>query len=238
MEQHLTCAIIDDDNNAAEVISSYIAEDENLELIGIFHSAVEAIKTLCEFPVDILFLEAQMPEMSGIEFAKILPKTTRVVFTTSSTEYAIDSFQVNTSDYLLKPITKELFKKAVDKVQKYYIPSEYAHQFTFRDGYIFVKSDYKLVRVNTDDILYVYGLKDYVNICMADGRKIPTLLNLTKLQERFPYPEFMRVHRSYIVHVSKADRIERMHFVFGDQKIPVSDTFKEDVNRILENHTI
>jgi len=238
MKPKLTCAIIDDEHLAADLLASYVKKTPFLDLVGTFYSAVEAIKTLCEIPVDLLFLDVQMPELSGIEFAKVLPKSTKVVFTTAYKQYAIESYQVNTVDYLIKPISYDDFLKAANKVLKYAEPKESANEFTLRDGFIFVKSEYKLIKVNIDDILFVHGLKDYVKIYLADGTNIMSLMNLSKIQDNFPYPEFMRVHRSYIVHIKKADMIDRLRFVFGNQYIPVSETYKEEVQRYIEQHTI
>lgn len=164
----LNCAIIDDEPLAAELLKSYVEKTPFLNLIGSYNSAITAIKDLKENPVDIIFLDIQMPELSGIEFAKILPKETRVIFTTAFNQYAIEGYRVNALDYLLKPISYEDFMKSVSKAVDYF--SIVRKQETYKkDRFMFVKSDYKLIRVALDDILYIEGLKDYVRFYLSAG---------------------------------------------------------------------
>jgi DNA-binding LytR/AlgR family response regulator len=157
----ITCAIIDDEPLAAGLLESYAKKTPYLELKGVYNSAILAMKDLRDDPVQLIFLDIQMPELSGLEFAKILPKTTKVIFTTAFPQYAIEGYKANAIDYLLKPISYEDFLKSTDKALEWVAISmkQSAYQ---RDRFMLVKNDYKLQRICLDDILYIEGEKDYV----------------------------------------------------------------------------
>ena len=201
--------------------------------MGVYNSAITAMKDLREGHIQLLFLDIQMPELSGLEFAKILPKETRCIFTTAFPQYAIESFRVSAIDYLLKPISFDDFQIAVNKAVAHFALSH--HQ---QDRFFFIKSDYQLQRINFDEILYIEGQKDYVRIYLENGQKIMSLMNMKTLEDFLPRPEFMRIHRSFIAHVSKVDVIDRMRFVYGDTHIPVSDSYKDAVNDIIDKFTL
>ena len=233
----MTCAIIDDEPLAADLLASYARKTPFLELSGIYNSAIEAMRVLRTKPVDLIFLDIQMPELSGLEFATILPTQTMVVFTTAFDRYAVESYKVNAVDYLLKPISFDDFLTACDKVQEQLKARQ--KQDTYRqDRFVFVKSEYKLQRVLLDDILYIEGLKDYVRIYMRNSEKIISLMSMKRLEEHLPQPEFLRTHRSYIVHMPEVNTIDRFRFVFGDQYIPISENYKEQVLQYLDQHTL
>ena len=178
-----------------------------------------------------------MPELSGIEFAKILPKDTKIIFTTAFNQYAIEGYKVNALDYLMKPISYQDFLRSTDKAMEWFsIQKKQGMQNN--DRLMFVKSDYKLVRVCLDDILYIEGLKDYVRIYLRSGEKIMSLMSMKKLEEYLPQPEFLRVHRSWIVRMPEVTTIDRFRIVFGDLFIPISDNYKEQVQNYLDNHTL
>lgn len=233
----INCTIIDDEPLAAGLLKSYVEKTPFLNLIGTYSSAIEAMKDLREHPVQLLFLDIQMPELSGIEFAKILPHETKIIFTTAFQQYAIEGYKVNALDYLMKPISYDDFLKAADKALEWFSVTQKQDTYA-RDRFMFVKSDYKLVRIALDDILYIEGLKDYVRIFLQDGQKIMSLMNMKKLEEYLPRPEFLRTHRSYIVHMSKAQSIDRFRIVFGQEYIPISDSYKEDVLQYFDLHTL
>lgn len=196
----LNCAIIDDEPLALEMMSDYVQKTPFLTLTGAYNSAVQAIKTIRENPVDLLFLDIQMPELSGLEFAKVLPKRTKVVFTTAFPQYAVEGYEVEAFAYILKPISYEAFLKVAKRAYDWFSQSEKAKNYA-KDRFIFVKSDYKLVRIDLDDILFIEGLKDYVRIYTENGDKIMSLMNMKTLEDFLPKPEFLRSHRSYIVHM-------------------------------------
>ena len=205
----LTCAIIDDEPLAAELLESYAKKTPELHLVGVYGSAVEAMKELRNNPVDLLFLDIQMPELSGMEFAGILPKKTKVIFTTAFDRYAIDGYKVNAVDYLLKPISYDSFVLSVNRVLERCRDVD-RQDVMSADGFVYVKSEYKLVKINFDDILYIEGVKDYIKIYFRDRRKpVMSLMNMKKLEDYLPKSQFMRVHRSFIVNMSVADMIDR-----------------------------
>ena len=233
----LKCAIIDDEPLAAELISSYVKKTPFLKLTGVYNSASMAIKDLRETPVDLIFLDIQMPELSGIEFAKILPKETRIIFVTAFNQYAIDGYKVDAMDYLLKPVSYDDFLNAAKKVL-YWFTIKSKQETYKQDRFIFVKSDYKLIHVELDDILYIEGLKDYVRIYLENGTKIMSLMNMKNLEDNLPKPEFMRTHRSFIVHMTKINMVDRFRLVFGETYIPISDSYKDEVQSYLDTHTM
>ena len=233
----INCAIIDDEPLAAGLLKSYAEKTPFLNLIGTYGSAVEAMKELRNNPVHLLFLDIQMPELSGIEFAKILPKETKIIFTTAFQQYAVEGYKVSALDYLLKPVSYEDFLKASNKALDWFCITQKKQTYA-SDRFMYVKSDYKLVRVALDQILYIEGLKDYIRIYLEDGQKIMSLMNMKKMEDYLPRPEFLRTHRSYIVHMSKAEAIERFRIVFGDQYLPISDSYKEDVQQYFDSHTL
>ena len=233
----INCAIIDDEPLAAGLLESYAKKTPYLNLTGVYNSAITAMRDLRDNPVPLLFLDIQMPELSGIEFAKILPRDTKVIFTTAFPQYAIEGYKVNALDYLLKPISYEDFVKATEKALDWY--NILQKQETYRnDRFMFIKSEYKLQRVCLDDILYIEGLKDYVRICLRGGEKIMSLMSMKKLEEYLPQPEFLRTHRSYIVHMPEVRTIDRFRIVFGDVFIPISDNYKDEVQLYLDKHTL
>lgn len=233
----LNCAIIDDEPLAVDLLSSYVNKTPFLNLTGGYNSAIAAIKDLKSNPVDLIFLDIQMPELSGIEFAKILPKNTKIVFTTAFSKYAAEGYDVDALYYLLKPISYEDFLKAANKALKWFEEREQPES-SGQDRFVFVKSDYKLQRIAFDDILYIEGVKDYVRITMTNGNKVMSLMNLKKLEDRLPSPEFMRIHRSYIVHMNKIEVVDRLRVVFGTTYIPISDSYKDSVMAYIDRHTL
>ena len=225
----LSCAIIDDEPLAAELLASYVSKTPGLRLAGVYESAVTAMKELRERPVDLLFLDIQMPELSGLEFATLLPKDTRIIFTTAFDRYAIDGYKVDAADYLLKPVSNDRFAASVNKVIEWFETNE-RRKTAARDRFVYVKSEYKLIRLDFDDILYIEGLKDYVKIYFEAPRKpVLSLVNMKRVEDCLPKPQFMRVHRSFIVNMAKVSMVDRGRIVVGDVFIPVSESYKGQV---------
>lgn len=179
----IKCAIIDDEPLASGLLKSYVTKTPYLELKGEYNSALQAMKELREDPVNLIFLDIQMPELSGMEFAKVLPKKTRIIFTTAFPQYAIEGFRVNALDYLLKPVSYEDFLAATDKALEWFTKMQKQDIYT-RDRIIYVKSDYRLLRISLDDILYVEGLKDYARF-FKKWRERPNA-HLDEETRRFP----------------------------------------------------
>ena len=231
----LKCAIIDDEPLALGLIESYVKKTDFLKLEVSYASAVEAMSQLTKHPVDLLFLDIQMPELSGMEFSRMLPPTTRIVFTTAFEQYALDGYRVNALDYLLKPISYTSFLEAARKALQWF---ELMHrQFDERES-IFVKSDYKLVQIELRNILYIEGLKDYIKIYEEGAAKpILSLMSMKSMEEQLPASRFMRVHRSYIVQKDKIRVIDRGRIVFGKTYIPVSDSYKQAFQDFLDSRS-
>lgn len=234
----LNCAIIDDEPLAAGLLESYVEKTPELNLTGAYNSAVAAMKELRDNPADVLFLDIQMPELSGLEFANLLPKETKIIFTTAFDRYAVEGYKVNAVDYLLKPISYDKFLLSVNKVIELFNVAN-KQKVLSRDRFIYVKSEYKLIQIKFDDVLYVEGLKDYIKIYLAGSRKpVMSLMNMKKLEDLLPSPQFMRVHRSFIVNMSKADMIDRGRIVIEGSLVPVSDSYKEQFQDYLDSHTL
>ena len=232
------CIIIDDEPLAAELLASYARKTLFLNLIGVFNSAVEGIKVIRENRVDLIFLDIQMPELSGLEFAKILPKETKIIFTTAFSQYAVDGYKANAVDYLMKPVSYDDFLAGANRALEWFRSVRQSENAS-DDRFIFVKSEYKLVKIMFDDILYIEGLKDYVKIYLTDGRDpVMSLMNMKKIEESLPKPEFMRIHRSYIVHMRKIEGIDRFRVVIGNAILPISDSYKTTIQDYLDGHTL
>lgn len=247
----LTCAIIDDEPFALGLIESYVRKTPFLELTGKYSSAVLAMKDIQEKQPDLLFLDIQMPELSGMEFSHMIGEHTRIIFTTAFSQYAVDGYRVNALDYLLKPISYTDFLEAVQKAVKWFGLTKQQQTSGNKEeaqptkkteeeiDSIYVKSDYKLVQIKIRDILYVEGLKDYVKIhTESQPRPILSLLSLKAMEELLPAAHFMRVHRSFIVNKDKITVIDRNRIVFGKVYIPISDTYKKEFQEYLDKRSI
>jgi DNA-binding LytR/AlgR family response regulator len=232
----IRCIAVDDEPLALEVLESYIRKVPSLQLAGLCGGPLEAIQTLSQGPVDLLFLDVDMPDLTGTQLLRTLKHPPLVVFTTAYPDYALEGFELDAVDYLLKPIPFDRFLKAVNKVQeRLHLPAAAAPPAlppppAPEADFIFVKTEYKTLRVDLDDILYVEGLKDYVLIHTRQ-KKIITLLSLSKMVEKLPPTHFLRVHRSFIVAVNKMDSIERNRIRIGDAEIPVGDLYRDGLGR-------
>lgn len=232
---NLKCAIVDDEPLALNLLESYVKKTPFLELTGKYSSAVQAMKELPNHPVDLLFLDIQMPELNGLEFSKLVNPATRIVFTTAFEQYAIDGYKVNALDYLLKPISYVDFLQAANKAMKWF---ELLQQPKEEIQSIFVKSDYKLVQIELKNILYIEGLKDYIKIYEENNPKpILSLMSMKAMEDLLPASRFMRVHRSYIVQKDKIRVIDRGRIVFGKAYIPISDSYKQIFQDFLEQRS-
>lgn len=235
----MTCAIIDDEPLAAELLASYAQKTTFLDLIGTYNSAIEAMKVIRTAPVDLLFLDIQMPELSGLEFATILSPKTMIIFTTAFDRYAVESYKVSAVDYLLKPVSYETFLRAANKALQMLETRNTNIKNGSGERFFYVKSEYKLVRIMLDDILYIEGLKDYVKIWLDNPkRNVCCLMNMKTIEEFLPGPEFMRVHRSYIVRMKRAEVIDHNRILLDGVPVPISDSYKEAVMKFANKHTI
>jgi len=234
----IRCAVIDDEPLALGLIASYVKKTPFLELVGSYSSAIQAMNELSNHPADLLFLDIQMPELNGLDFSRMVPPQTRIVFTTAFDQYAIDGYRVNALDYLLKPISYPYFLQAAQKAQEWFTLVEQKQQSKEEEvESIFVKSEYKQVQVMLDDILYIEGLKDYIKI-YEEGQDKPllSLMSMKAIEEMLPQSRFIRVHRSFIVHKNKIRVIEHNRIVFGKTYIPIGDSYKDEFQQFLKQH--
>ncbi len=223
----LKCIVVDDEPLACRLIASYVNRTEAMQLCGAYTSANQALDAICQQKPDLAFLDIQMPEINGIELAKRLPATTRVVFTTAYPDFAVEGFKVNALHYLLKPISYEEFLEAVSRATT-------SRRETER--FISVKSEYRVIRININDILYIEGLKDYIKIYIdGEQRPVLTLMSLKAIETMLPAENFMRVHRSFIANTSRIKILEQGKIVYGDAKVPVSDSCRQALMDRLQN---
>lgn len=241
----LNCVIIDDEPLALELLESYVNKTTFLNLVGSYTNAIQAMKEMQgKQSVQLMFLDIQMPGIDGLEFAKLIDSSIRVVFTTAFEQYALESYKVNALDYLLKPISYTDFLQSVNKAVHWFdmhdkclhtqIEKANTHQ-----NHIYVKSDYKLLQIPLQQILYIEGLKDYVKIYTeGEAKPILSLISMKMMEERLPSSLFIRVHRSYIVQKSKIKVLDRGRIVFDKEYIPVSDSYKQELLAYINEHSI
>jgi two-component system LytT family response regulator len=232
----LKCIAIDDEPLALQQVAAYVQKMPYLELVGQCSSAFQALELLETQPVDLMFVDINMPDLNGLEFVKSLTQKPLLIFTTAYSEYALEGFKVDALDYLLKPFSFSEFSKAAGKAHtQFELMQNAPEKLESYDEFLFIKSEYKLLRVNLDDIEFIEGMKEYVRIHITGQKPIMTLLSMKSLEEKLPSGKFMRVHRSYIVNLEKVTTVERMTIVFGDKhRIPISDNYKEKFQAFLD----
>lgn len=218
----ISCIIIEDEPLALKRTTQYVEKIPYLDLKYSFDNGFEAIGYLKEHNIDLIFLDIKMDELSGIQLLEALDKRPHVIITTAYSDYALKGYELNVSDYLLKPFTIERFIKAVEKVADIF---KRKHENN-RD-FFFVKTDYKIEKVFFKDVLFIEGMRDYRNI-LTDSRKILTLQTFGDLEKELPDSLFIRVHKSFMVALNKIDLIERNRIKIKDKMIPISDTYKEN----------
>lgn len=240
----IRCLAVDDEAYAAEIVANYIRRTPFLSLVDTTTNAFEAITMVQEGKIDLVFLDIQMPELTGIQFLKICGNKCKVILTTAYSEYALEGFDLDVVDYLLKPISYERFYKAALKAQQMLlIPSvkettDESNQLVnmVANDFIFVKGDTKnkFTKINYNEILYIEGLKNYVSIYTATQRII-TYQTLRELEDILPQPPFYRVHRSYIVSTVHIKLIDGNYMTISDQSIPIGETYREDFFKIIRD---
>ncbi|MEZ5046989.1 MAG: LytTR family DNA-binding domain-containing protein [Chitinophagaceae bacterium] len=227
---------IDDEPLALKVIESLCKENTLVSLEKTFSKPNDALKYINNFPVDLIFLDIHMPSISGIDFYKNLDKNIMVIFTTAFSEYAVEGFNLNAVDYLVKPITEDRFQQAVSKAHDFF--SYNAQTESPKHNFIYIRADYSLLKINYTDIIYVEGLNDYVKFHLQDLKPIVARMTLKNLADRLPDSEFVRVHRSYIVPTSRINAIRNKHiFIYNEGKsieIPIGKSYEEDVYKICK----
>lgn len=243
------CIVVDDEPLALDIIADYITKIPFLELVKCTENAIEALQLVQDGGIDLVFLDIQMPELTGIQFLKIAGNKANYILTTAYSQYALESYDLNVSDYLLKPIAFDRFYKAVEKVrlqhhkneQPLSVPIETTNRAVATtvpvQDFIFIKTENRIQKIRLDDILYIEGLKDYISIFTKTERVI-TLQNMKKMEETLPKGSFIRVHKSYIIAVGKIESIERSRIAIAGKTIPVGDTYREAFFRIIDTKNV
>ncbi len=232
----ISCIIIDDEPYALDLVEDYVTKTPFLELKGKCLSAFEALQIMNTEKIDLVFSDIQMPDLNGIDFSKTLSANTKVVFTTAFKEYAFDGFKVDAIDYLLKPFNYQEFLKSATKALERIAKHEEKRPGFTNDNFIFVKSEYKQVKINLNEVYYFEGLKDYIKIWLSSQPKpILTLMSLKTLEQELPGEKFMRVHRSFIIALDKIESVERSQVVINKERISVADQYKGKFQEFIEN---
>jgi two-component system LytT family response regulator len=241
----IRCLVVDDEPLAIHVVEDYISKIPFLHLVKATTSAIEALTLVQDGGIDLVFLDVQMPELTGIQFLRIANGKAKVILTTAYPQYALQGYELDATDYLLKPIAFDRFYKAAQKVQAVMFPANKPvekeelpqTQSDFSNDFIFVKTEHKIQKVYLKDILFIEGLKDYISI-FTPAERIITLQNMKKVEDALPERHFIRVHRSYIVAVNKIDSIERSRIFIGDKVIPIGDTYRDEFFKMVEEKNI
>jgi two-component system LytT family response regulator len=232
----IKCIAIDDEPLALKQIASYIQKTPFLELTAECESAIDAITILENIEIDLIFIDINMPDMNGMDFVKALIPKYYVVFTTAHSEYAVEGFQVDAIDYLLKPIDYSNFLKSANKVKNQIelVSNNIKNRVKTSDNHLFVKSEYRLIRIDFAEIKYIESQHEYIKIFLTNDKPIMTLLKMRDIEEQLPSEKFMRVHRSFIVNLEKVKIIERNCIIFDDKVyIPVSKQYKETFQKYI-----
>jgi len=229
---------IDDEPLALRLVSDYVSKTPFLELVGAFDNPLDAIDFLSTQSADLIFVDIQMPDLTGIEFARSLENAPKIIFTTAYEKYALEGFKLNAIDYLLKPFSYEEFLKAAQKARKQSeLEASVLPTIEANSQFLFLKSEYKIRRINFNDILYIEGLKDYIKVyTTGEDKPVLSLNSIKSLEQKLPEDQFMRVHRSFIVNLNKIDTIERSRIIFGKTYIPVSDQYKDKFQEYLDKN--
>lgn len=231
---------IDDEPLALSLISGYIRQTPFLNFAGGFDSPITAIEYLEDHSVDLIFLDVQMPDLIGTDFARYLQNGPKIIFATAYEKFALEGFRLQAVDYLLKPFGFDEFLLAANKARKLIeMERREVTSMEASDNFLFLKSEYKIRRINFDDIIYIEGMKDYVKVFLrTDVKPILSINSLKTMESKLPAGQFLRVHRSFIVNLNRVETIERFHIVFGKTLIPVGEAYKEPFQKFLDENFI
>jgi DNA-binding LytR/AlgR family response regulator len=228
----MKCIIVDDEPLAIEILESYVARIDELELTGTFRNAIAAFTFVQQHHVDLIFLDIEMPKLSGIEFLKTLKHYPKVIITTAYRDYAIEGFELEVVDYLLKPIPFDRFLKSVGKVLSSRTEAAPLPSPSAQDSFIYFKVDKKMVKTKIADILYIESIKDYVKVRTAE-KEIITQQKISYLDESLPRAQFLRIHRSFIINLDKIDAYTATDVEISKFKVPIGRNYKNDVMKVL-----
>ncbi|MFI2742170.1 LytR/AlgR family response regulator transcription factor [Zhouia sp. PK063] len=242
IEQQVSCIIVDDEPMALNLVESYVLKTPFLKLEQKCGNAIEALEYINNHKIDLLFLDIQMPDVTGLQLSKMLPKHTKVIFTTAFDEYALEGFKVDAIDYLLKPFNYAEFLAAASKAKEWFTlikSKDNVVETAVGKEFLFVKSEYKQLKIKLEEVLYFEGLKDYIKIWLKDQPKpVLTLMSLKSLEEELPLQKFMRIHRSFIISLENIEAIERSQVLIKDKRITVSDQYKAKFLAYISNNSL
>ncbi|MEO8886082.1 MAG: LytTR family DNA-binding domain-containing protein [Mucilaginibacter sp.] len=233
------CLIIDDKPLAIDILEDYILKIPELELVAVTTNPIEGLNILRSTDIDLVFLDIHMPELNGLQFIKIAEKKSKIILTTAYSGYAFDAYENDVVDYLLKPIAFDRFYRAVTKALNAINATDYnalVPNVQLATAYLFVKTEYRIQKINVDEILYVEGLQNYISIQKVNEHII-SLLTLKKIEEQLPPNDFIRVHKSYIIALKYISYIERNRIIMGETTIPIGDTYKDNFYKIIDKQT-
>lgn len=234
----IRCLAIDDEPLALRQIGLYIKKTPVLEPVALCNNAFDAMDYISSGKVSLVFVDISMPDLNGLDFVKSLNEKPFIVFTTAFSEYAVEGFRVDAVDYLLKPIGYNDFLRAVNKVKTLIdLHDVKPEKIKTTSEHLFVKSDYKLMRINLDDIKYIESMHEYIRIHLITGKPVMTLVSLKSIEEQLPEDKFMRIHRSYIVNLGRINLIERNRIIFDNNVyIPVSENYKDKFQEFIDKN--
>lgn len=233
----INCISIDDEPLALKQITGYIKKTAFLNLQANFDNAMDALQFINKNEIDLIFLDIHMPDLTGLDMANSLKNGPEIIFTTAYSEYALDGFKVNALDYILKPLDYATFLKSALKAQTHFDRIKIGKEdLKASSNHLFIKSEYKIIRIEIENILYIEGMREYVRIHLENAKPLMTLISMKKIEEKLPSSSFMRIHRSYIVNLQKITTIERNRIIFNDVHIPVSDQYKDKFQNFIDNN--
>ncbi|MGZ3931636.1 MAG: LytR/AlgR family response regulator transcription factor [Bacteroidia bacterium] len=236
--KNLNCLVIDDEPFALDLIEGYVKKTPFLELRGKCLNAFEAMKIMNTEKIDLIFLDIQMPDLNGVDFSMTVSPATKIIFTTAFKTYAFEGFKVDAVDYLLKPFNYTEFLKASNKALERFNSSVEKSVVAGGDDFIFVKSEYKQIKIAFDQVFYFESLKDYVKIWLNDRPKpILTLMSLRTLEKELPPEKFMRIHRSYIIALNKIESVERNQVIINKERITIAEQYKDKFQEFIEKRS-
>jgi len=242
----IRCLVVDDEPLARNLLAEYISKLDFLELVSSCSTAIQAMDVLKKETIDLLFLDIQMPEITGISFLRILDQKPNVILTTAYSQYALEGYELDVLDYLLKPITFERFLKSISKAQNRINPvqtsinssvSKNEIETKVHPEFVFIKDGTKMVRVNLSDILYIQGLKDYV-IVFTKHQKITSLQRMKVLEDQLPKSQFMRIHHSYIISLAEIEVVYKTEVQIRQNRIPISETYRKEFKEFIDGKNL
>jgi DNA-binding LytR/AlgR family response regulator len=238
----IRCVIIDDEPSAIKILKDYVSSISEMKLLESFTEPVKAVSFLNDNAVDLLFIDIQMPDLNGFELISKLKNKPLLIFTTAYEQYALEGFKIDAIDYLLKPIDFDDFNKAANKAINWFQVKKQSTEHPLvksNKNFLFIKSEYRIIRIEFNDITYIEGINEYVKIHLVTGKPIMTLMRMKKFEQQLPEDIFMRVHKSYIVNLTKVKTIERNIIIYdGGVVIPIGLQYKNQFQKYIDNNFI